>query len=102
MNIHSFLPTVKSYLNQIDLMVLPGWKLEMPWKVQPLAQGEYNMNFLLQQGDAKWVLRVVGVLWVAPGPLIHDLRIVRAGTLGPYRWVAGIVLGVARRFAGGE
>jgi len=58
MNIHSYLPKVEAYLYQIDLAVLPGWKADLSWQVQPLAQGEYNMNFLIQQGESRWVLRV--------------------------------------------
>ena len=58
MNINSFLPKVKTYLDEIDLSVLSGWERDLPWQVDPLAQGEYNMNFLLRQDEARWVLRI--------------------------------------------
>ena len=58
MNIHSYLPSVEAYLHKIDLAVLPGWQAESAWVVLPLAQGEYNMNYLLQQGELRWVVRV--------------------------------------------
>ena len=58
MDLRTYLPNVKAYLKQIDLSVLPGWGKSKGYDVLPLAQGEYNMNYLLTQGNAKWVLRV--------------------------------------------
>jgi aminoglycoside phosphotransferase (APT) family kinase protein len=37
---------------------IPGWSPEADFEISPLAQGEYNMNFLVRQGDCRWVLRI--------------------------------------------
>jgi aminoglycoside phosphotransferase (APT) family kinase protein len=58
MDLRIYLSDVEAYLQQIDLSVLPGWQCDLPFVVLPLAQGEYNMNYLLQQGDIRMVLRV--------------------------------------------
>ena len=49
---------VKAYLTGIDLNCLPGWDGSADFSLQPLAQGEYNMNFLLSQGWKRFVVRV--------------------------------------------
>ena len=53
-----FLPQVTEYLHQIDLDTVPGWQNKKTFQVSPLAQGEYNMNYIVSQGDNFWVLRV--------------------------------------------
>ena len=58
MDLQTYLPTVKTYLEQLDLSNLPDWKSDVPFNIFPLAQGEYNMNYLLQQGEKRLVLRV--------------------------------------------
>ena len=58
MDLKSFLPRVTDYLNHVDLSAVPGWRPGEPFSVGPLAQGEYNMNYLVRQGDGAWVLRV--------------------------------------------
>jgi aminoglycoside phosphotransferase (APT) family kinase protein len=58
MNLHAFLPRVTAYLAQADLGQVPGWHTHVPPTVTPLAQGEYNMNYRVQQGDRTWVFRV--------------------------------------------
>lgn len=58
MDLRSYLPEVEAYLKELDLSVLPDWQCNEPFVVQPLAQGEYNMNYLLQQGNMHLVLRV--------------------------------------------
>lgn len=58
MNLLELLPQVQNYLSQIDLTTIPGWQVGCPFRVFELAQGEYNMNYRLNQGDIDWVLRV--------------------------------------------
>ncbi len=52
------LSLVRDYVAQSDLSYLPGWNAVASWTVLPLAQGEYNVNFVLKQGSLRWVLRV--------------------------------------------
>jgi aminoglycoside phosphotransferase (APT) family kinase protein len=40
------------------LDAVPGWQPGAPFAVEPLAQGEYNMNYLVRQGQGAWVFRV--------------------------------------------
>lgn len=58
MDINSYLPQVENYLTRIDLSMLLGWQSAVSPGIFPLAQGEYNMNYLLSQGNHQWVLRV--------------------------------------------
>jgi len=58
MDIDSYLQKVEAYLKEADLADVPGWESDLPWELRPLAQGEYNMNFLLEQGSRQWVFRV--------------------------------------------
>lgn len=51
-------PQVVEYLTKTDLSALPGWRSGGGMQVAPLAQGEYNLNFLIQQGAQRWVFRV--------------------------------------------
>ena len=58
MNMHQFLPQVTEYLRATPLENVPGWMPGTPFTVDPLAQGEYNMNYLVRQGQSTWVFRV--------------------------------------------
>lgn len=58
MDMVSYLPQVIHYLNLVKLDGVPGWKGNRDFVVEPLAQGEYNMNYLLAQAEDCWVLRV--------------------------------------------
>ena len=64
MNLRDLLPRAQDYLTRADLSGVPGWRARAPFQVEPLAQGEYNMNYLVhqgarvRQGDGAWVLRV--------------------------------------------
>lgn len=53
-----FLPALTDYFSRAELPGVPGWLPDEPFSVTPLAQGEYNMNYLLQQGERRWVCRV--------------------------------------------
>lgn len=58
LSIQSFLPQAIQYLRQVHPVGIPGWSHEEAFRITPLAQGEYNMNFLVTQDDISWVLRV--------------------------------------------
>lgn len=58
MDLRSYLPEVIHYLSQGEFKPVPGWRKNVPYHVSPLAQGEYNMNYLVAQGRNQWVLRV--------------------------------------------
>jgi aminoglycoside phosphotransferase (APT) family kinase protein len=58
LSIHSFLPQAKVYLYDTNLLDVPNWDPNAKFTVKALGQGEYNMNFLVQQGETNWVLRV--------------------------------------------
>ena len=58
MNIHQYLPQVTQYLQSVNLGAVPGWCETENCIVHPLAQGEYNMNYLVRKGDKTWVIRV--------------------------------------------
>ncbi len=58
MNLIELLPAIEIYLKQTDLGDVPGWQAAKPVAVMPLAQGEYNMNYLVRQTGRCWVLRV--------------------------------------------
>lgn len=53
-----FVPALIDALAGIELPGVPSWRPEQPFAVTPLAQGEYNMNYLLRQGTHQWVCRV--------------------------------------------
>jgi len=58
LSMQTFLPQIRDYLKRARPKNVPGWSPEAHFEVQPLAQGEYNMNFLVKQGKTTWVLRV--------------------------------------------
>jgi len=58
LSIHTFLPQARGYLKQARPENVPGWSPDSNFEIQPLAQGEYNMNFLVRQGKTSWVLRI--------------------------------------------
>lgn len=58
LSIQSFLPQAIQYIQQARPTGIPGWSPEDKFSVSALAQGEYNMNFLVSQDGSNWVLRV--------------------------------------------
>ena len=58
MNLIEMRSDVERYVAQVPLDRVPGWQPANPTTVKPLAQGEYNMNYILQQGERRWVLRM--------------------------------------------
>ena len=58
LSIRTFLPQAKNYLQQAQPSLVPGWDPKADFCIQPLGQGEYNMNYLIKQGKTAWVLRI--------------------------------------------
>ena len=58
LSMQAFLPRAKDYLTNRPLEGIPGWNLYAAFKISPLGQGEYNMNYLVQQAGRQWVMRV--------------------------------------------
>ncbi len=54
---NDYLPAIIDYLTGTELPGVPGWALHEPFSVAPLAQGEYNMNYIISQGPNRWGLR---------------------------------------------
>jgi len=57
LSIQSFLPNAHAYLKKARPQNIPGWSPDGEFTIKPLGQGEYNMNFLVQQKNIAWVLR---------------------------------------------
>jgi thiamine kinase-like enzyme len=55
--IHQLLPKVNAFLQSEAAHSVPALK-ENHWTAQPLAQGEYNLNYLIAGGNEKRVLRI--------------------------------------------
>lgn len=58
MALATLLPAVQAYLHNGALPDVPGWNPAQPFTVSPLAQGEYNLNYVVEQAERRWVLRV--------------------------------------------
>ncbi len=58
LSIQSFLPQAIQYLHHAPPTGIPNWRPGDSFHVTALAQGEYNMNFLVTQQGHAWVLRV--------------------------------------------
>ena len=75
MNLQDWLPNAKDYLARTDLSGIPGWRPSVPFQIEPLAQGEYNMNYLVRQGGRIWVLRVnVGTQIDRDDQILYEYR----------------------------
>jgi aminoglycoside phosphotransferase (APT) family kinase protein len=78
MNLQNCLPHVDNYLRHADLSTVDGWCSGVSFTVTPLAQGEYNMNYLVRQGDTAWVLRVnVGTQIDRDDQVLYEYRALR-------------------------
>ncbi|MDY6874809.1 MAG: aminoglycoside phosphotransferase family protein [Chloroflexota bacterium] len=78
MNPRDFSPCVVDYLAQAALSDVPGWRMGAPFTVAPLAQGEYNMNYLVRQENGAWVLRVnVGTQIGRADQILYEYRALR-------------------------
>ena len=51
--IHRLLPKVNAYLDSEAGRSVPAFK-DKRWTAQPLAQGEYNLNYLIAYGLFRW------------------------------------------------
>ncbi len=58
MDLATLLPAVQAYLRKSALVNVPYWNPAQPFAVLPLAQGEYNLNYVVEQARQRWVLRV--------------------------------------------
>jgi thiamine kinase-like enzyme len=58
LSIYTFAPQATHYLQQARPRDVPNFSPDVDFNLQPLAQGEYNMNFLISQNGFSWVLRV--------------------------------------------
>lgn len=75
MNLQDLLPHATSYLREANLRDVPGWQPCDPFIVETLAQGEYNMNYLVHQGDETWVFRVnVGTQIDRDDQILYEYR----------------------------
>jgi aminoglycoside phosphotransferase (APT) family kinase protein len=57
-DLKTLLPAVKRYVSEAPLSAVPNLKRKVALRVLPLAQGEYNLNYVLEQKGHRWVLRV--------------------------------------------
>jgi aminoglycoside phosphotransferase (APT) family kinase protein len=57
-NLETLQPAVRRYLAERTLEGVPHWQKGRTPTVKPLAQGEYNMNYLVRQDNRQWVFRV--------------------------------------------
>ncbi len=62
LSIQNFLPQAIRYLQEAQPDGIPDWHADQTFEVTPLAQGEYNLNFLVQQGKPN------GCCGLIPGP----------------------------------
>ena len=58
LSIHTFTHQAKRYLEQARPQNVTGFSPGEDFSLQPLAQGEYNMNFKVTQDGSVWVLRI--------------------------------------------
>lgn len=74
------LPAINDYLSRGPLSDVPGWECCAPFGVAPLAQGEYNMNYRIQQDGRAWVLRLSVASQIeldSPQQIIYEARTLR-------------------------
>lgn len=70
-----YLERATRYLRHADLAAVPGWQRDRPFHVASLAQGEYNMNYLVTQEQNRWVLRVnVGTQIDRDDQILYEYR----------------------------
>jgi len=58
LSIHSFTPQAREYIREARPRNVPDFLPGNDFVVNPLGQGEYNMNFLITQNGLSWVLRI--------------------------------------------
>ena len=57
-SIQTFLPNAREHLHQAQSIKVPNWRSNVDFSLELLAQGKYNMNYLVKQDQTFWVLRV--------------------------------------------
>ena len=71
------LPQVQAYLNEQDWREVPLMR-GRPFEVAPLAQGEYNLNYLITAGDLKLVFRVnIGTQIGRDDQIVYEYKVLR-------------------------
>jgi aminoglycoside phosphotransferase (APT) family kinase protein len=58
MDLQTHQPHVERYLRHAEITGVPGWRPDADFTLEPLAQGEYNLNYVIHQGERAWVFRV--------------------------------------------
>jgi aminoglycoside phosphotransferase (APT) family kinase protein len=70
----ALLPKVQAYLREQDWRKVPAM-YGRSFEVSPLAQGEYNLNYLLSSGDLRLVLRVnIGTQIGRKDQIVYEFR----------------------------
>ena len=78
MDLTQFVSQVQAYWSRADLSSVPGWHRDLPVSIHTLAQGEYNMNYVVCQGDSMWVFRVnIGTQIRRPDQILYEYRALR-------------------------
>jgi aminoglycoside phosphotransferase (APT) family kinase protein len=78
MNLQELLPYAIDYLVQANLTAVTGWHPSEPFVVEPLAQGEYNMNYLVRQAGRQWVFRInIGTQIDRDDQILYEYRALR-------------------------
>lgn len=71
------MPQVQAYLNEQDWRDAPLMR-GRPFEVAPLAQGEYNLNYLITAGDLKLVFRVnIGTQIGRDDQIVYEYKVLR-------------------------
>ena len=77
-DLQALLPHAVDYLARAQLDHVPGWQSGEQFAVEPLAQGEYNMNYLVRQGSAAWVFRInMGTQIGRDDQILYEYRALR-------------------------
>lgn len=78
MNLDNRLNEAERYIASQGLRLVPGWHNSQQFTLQPLAQGEYNMNCLLAQSGNRWVFRInIGTQINRDDQILYEFRALR-------------------------
>lgn len=65
-------------MTTVPMNDVPGWRVGAAVDVAPLAQGEYNLNYLIRQDDGAWVFRVnIGTQIQRDDQILYEYRALR-------------------------
>jgi aminoglycoside phosphotransferase (APT) family kinase protein len=75
MDLDTLFSPVTAYLTHTDITGVPGWQPNVPFEIEPLAQGEYNLNYLVRQEKNIWVFRVnIGTQIGRDDQILYEFR----------------------------